>query len=86
MNSHLSPIRTTLADVWELDANEVKLQDVFGKQLNNLILNEDGDERFMNSREVSRWARAQPQFEKTDAYKSGMSALTGTLLKMFGAR
>tara|TARA_R110000824_G_scaffold114495_3_gene265054 strand:+ start:301 stop:1476 length:1176 start_codon:yes stop_codon:yes gene_type:complete len=86
LNSHLSPIRTTLADVWELDASEVKLQDVFGKQLNNLILNEDGDERFMNSREVSRWARAQPQFEKTDAYKSGMSGLTGTLLKMFGAR
>jgi len=86
LNSHLSPIRTTLADVWELDASEVKLQDVFGKQLNNLILNEDGDERFMNSREVSRWARAQPQFEKTDAYKSGMSDLTGTLLKMFGAR
>ena len=86
LRNHLDPIRTRLADVWEMNTNEVRLQDVFGSQLDSLIVGEGDDQRFMNSREAARWARTQPQFQQTSAYSQGMSNIMSSMLQMFGVR
>ena len=86
LRNHLDPLRATLADVWELDSNEVRLQDVFGPQLDSLITGEGDNERFMNSREMRAWARTQPQFKETQGYANGMSNIAQSMLQMFGAR
>ena len=87
LKNHLDPVRQAIANTWELGKNEVNLSGVFGSGLENLtISNEDGGERFMNSREAGQWARQQPQFKETTAYKHGMSGMVQSILKMFGAR
>ena len=87
IKSHLAPVRTAVADTWGLGKDEINLSDVFGSGLEDLtISNEDGSERFMNSREAGQWARQQPQFKETTAYKHGMSGMVQSILKMFGAR
>ena len=88
LKNHLEPLRTTLADVWELDSDEVRLQDVFGPQLDSprLTVGEGDDERFMNSREMRAWARGQPQFQQTSAYSQNMSNIMAGILQTFGVR
>ena len=87
IKSHLTPVRTAVADTWGLGEDEINLSDVFGSGLEDLtISNEDGSERFMNSREAKQWARQQPQFKETTTYKHGMSGMVQSILKMFGAR
>ena len=89
LRNHLSPLRETLAEVWELGDNEVDLQNVFGSDLrgeSSLVIGEGDDERFMNSREMRKWARTQPQFKDTQAYSTGMSSIASSMLQMFGAR
>jgi hypothetical protein len=86
LRNHLEPLRTTLADVWELDSSEVRLQDTFGPQLDSLKVGEGDDERFMNSREIRAWARTQPQFEQTSTYSQGMSNIMSGMLDWMGAR
>ena len=87
LKNHLVRVRQAIANTWELGKNEVNLSGVFGSGLENLTIpNEDGGERFMNSREAGQWARQQPQFKETTAYKHGMSGMVQSILKMFGAR
>jgi hypothetical protein len=86
LRNYLEPLRATLADVWELDSSEVRLQDTFGPQLDSLTVGEGDDERFMNSREMRAWARTQPQFQQTSAYSQGMSNIMSSMLQMFGVR
>ena len=87
IKSHLAPVRTAVADTWGLGKDEINLSDVFGSGLEDLtISNEDGSERFMNSREAKQWARQQPQFKETPTYKHGMSGMVQSILKMFGGR
>jgi hypothetical protein len=86
LKNHLSPVRTALADTWELGANEVNLQDIFGSDLGSLVTGEGADERFKNSREIRQWARLQPQFKETQGYANGMSNIARSMLQMFGAR
>ena len=86
LKSYLSPIRSSLASVWELGAGEVQLDSIFGADLGGLVVGEGADERFMNSREAARWARTQPQFKETQGYAYGMSNIAQSMLQMFGAR
>jgi len=86
LRNHLSPLRNTLAEVWELGNSEVDLQNIFGSDLGSLVVGEGDDERFMNSREMRKWARTQPQFQETQAYSNGMSSIASSMLQMFGAR
>ncbi len=86
LKSYLSPIRSSLASVWELGAGEVQLDSIFGADLGGLVVGEGADERFMNSREAATWARTQPQFKETQGYANGMSNIARSMLQMFGAR
>ena len=87
IKNHLAPVRQAIANTWDLGLNEVNLGNVFGSGLEDLTtLNEDGSERFMNSREVAQWARQQPQFKETTTYKHGMSGMVQSILGLFGAR
>ena len=87
IKSHLTPVRTAVANTWGLGENEINLSDVFGSGLEDLtISNEDGSQRFMNSREAKQWARQQPQYKETTAYKTGMSNIAHTMLQGLGVR
>ena len=87
IKNHLAPVRTAVANTWGLGKDEINLGDVFGSGLEDLtISNEDGSQRFMNSREAKQWARQQPQYKETAAYKTGMSNIAHTMLQSFGVR
>jgi hypothetical protein len=87
IKNHLAPVRTAVANTWGLGKDEINLGDVFGSGLEDLtISNEDGSQRFMNSREAKQWARQQPQYKETAAYKTGMSNIAQSMLQSFGVR
>lgn len=95
LKSHLSPLRTSIAETWEMTGDEVRLQDLFGNDLrgkddqDGLIVggltDDDGPERFMNSREARMWARQQPQYQQTAAYGMQMGNIVRSILETFGA-
>ena len=86
LKNHLKPVRQTIAETWGLGENEVRLNDIFGRHLEDLTIDDDGSERFMNSREARRWARQQPQFLQTEEYGTGMQGMVSAMLNLFGAR
>ena len=95
IKNHLEPVRQTIANTWDLGLNEVNLGSIFGVGLGGdgagtgLIIDDENapnGERFMNSREAGQWARQQPQFKETTAYKHGMSGMVQSILGLFGAR
>ena len=88
LKTHLIPVRDAVASTWGLQKGEVKLDQVFGEDLDTLTIADDNaphGERFMNSREARRWAREQPQFKQTEEYGTGMQSMVQAILKMFGA-
>ncbi len=89
LKTHLTPIRDVVASTWGLNSNEVKLNKVFGENLETLTIADataPNGERFMNSREARRWARDQPQFKQTEEYGTGMQSMVQSILQLFGAR
>ena len=95
IKNHLEPVRQTIANTWDLGLNEVNLGSIFGVGLGGdgtgtgLIIDDENapnGERFMNSREAGQWARQQPQYKETTAYKTGMSNIAHSMLQSFGVR
>jgi len=92
LSSHLSPLKTTLANTWELDTSEIDLKDHFDSLVKRrpsdykLLDGESEISGFKNSLEVKQWARKQDQFKETSDYRSGMSNLSSSILQLFGAR
>ena len=78
-----------------MTGDEVRLQDLFGNDLrgkdnqDGLIVggltDDDGPERFMNSREARMWARQQPQYQQTAEYGTQMGNIVRSILETFGA-
>jgi hypothetical protein len=85
LKSHLSPVVTSVANAWELDDDEINLQNMFGQGLESLITGDGDDRRFMNSREARDWARLQPEYKQTQDYSMRMGNITQELLRTFGA-
>tara|TARA_B100000929_G_C15462241_1_gene404940 strand:- start:227 stop:1351 length:1125 start_codon:yes stop_codon:yes gene_type:complete len=85
LKSHLSPVITSVANAWELDDDEINLQNMFGQGLESLITGDGDDRRFMNSREARDWARLQPEYKQTQDYGMRMGNITQELLRTFGA-
>ena len=94
IKNHLEPVRQAIANTWGLNLDEVNLGSVFGVGLGGddagmgLIIDDENapnGERFMNSREAKLWARGQPQFKETTAYKHGMSGMVQSILQGMGA-
>tara|TARA_Y100001949_G_scaffold6327_1_gene4634 strand:+ start:5337 stop:6479 length:1143 start_codon:yes stop_codon:yes gene_type:complete len=95
LKSHLSPLRDSIALTWGMTGDEVRLQDLFGNDLQGLDgqdglivggqTDDDGPERFMNSREARMWARQQPQYQQTAEYGTQMGNIVRSILETFGA-
>ena len=85
LKNHLSPVISSVANAWELQSSEINLQNMFGDGLEDLIVGDGDDRRFMNSREAKKWARLQPQYKQTQDYGMRMGNITQELLRTFGA-
>lgn len=85
LKSHLSPVVASVANAWELQSGEINLQNMFGQGLEDLIVGDGDNRRFMNSREARDWARLQPQYKQTQDYGMRMGSITQELLRQFGA-
>lgn len=83
VRSFVEPLRQTCANTWELDLKEVPLNHTFFNE--NLVLTEeDGKERFANSREVEALAMKSPEYRKTAAYRKRMADFKLGIYKSWG--
>ena len=82
VRSFVEPLRQTVADTWELDLKEIPLNHTFFNE--NLVTEEDGKERFANSREVKALAMKSPEYRKTAAYRKRMADFKLGIYKSWG--
>ena len=83
ISDYLNPIRDAVAAVWELDPTELSLTNEWFSD--NLLVNEDGTERFINSREAKLLAHQDERYKSTDAFKGQMSNFSNRVMQAFGA-
>ena len=84
LTDHLAPVKSAVADVWELNPNELSLTDDWFKD--SLVTTGDDGERYINSREAKALAYQDPRYRETDSYRGKMNAFTGAMAGFFGAR
>ena len=80
---HLEPVRQAVAAKWEIDPSELQMSNQWFQD--NLLVNDNGTERFINSREAGLLAHRDNRYKTTDAHKEQMSNFSNTVLQLFGA-
>ena len=83
ISDYLNPVRDAVASVWEIDPRELSLTNEWFSD--NLLVNEDGTERFINTREARLLAHQDERYKSTDAFKGKMSNFSNSVMQAFGA-
>lgn len=76
--------RNTVAQVLEMDPNQIDLQDPRWSELTSAMTGEDGKPRSMNFSEAQRWARQRPEWRFTDNANKESAQTELFLLKSMG--
>jgi len=85
LSDHLAPVKREVANVWDIDMDEVSLDDSFFNE--SLVTTDDkGVSRFMNSREAKALAYKDPRYRKTTEYRGKMNEFAGAMAEFFGVR
>jgi hypothetical protein len=82
ISDYLNPVRDAVAAVWEIDPRELSLTNEWFSD--NLLVNEDGTERFINTREAKLLAHQDERYKSTDAFKGKMSNFSNSVMQAFG--
>ncbi|MBO55320.1 MAG: hypothetical protein CL886_06620 [Dehalococcoidia bacterium] len=85
LQSHLNPYQQRIASLWDTTRNEISMTDLFGDSLEDFIVGEEGEERFMNMKETRDWARLHPNFKSSANYSMPMGDIFRTLAQELGA-
>lgn len=85
LSDHLYPVQAAMANVWELNPQELDLTSPEMKDL--LTITDDNNKtRFLNSREAKNLAYKDPRYRETTNYKGKMNNFGSAMAQFFGVR